>query len=85
MSFPFDGLDFGVHSIERGHFNFAQRGLYYFGLAHFEIHLDNNKCGMYNGQDVITGLQDYVTMIAFVILDYANIFVRLNPVNNIIT
>ena len=33
LSFPFDGLDLCVHSIEWGHFNFAQRGLYYFGLA----------------------------------------------------
>jgi len=30
---PFDGLDFCDHSNEREHFNFAQRGLYYFGLA----------------------------------------------------
>jgi hypothetical protein len=33
LSFPFNGLDLWVHPIEGGHFNFAQRGLYYFGLA----------------------------------------------------
>ena len=33
LSFPFDGLYLCVYPIEYGHFNFPQRGLYYFGQA----------------------------------------------------
>jgi len=48
LSFPFDGLDFGVHPIEGGHFNFAQRGLYYFGLAQSPAPLDHSPLPQYN-------------------------------------